>query len=191
MDEECRRYLEIRNHLWLDLLTSCLTPLSGHSPTYVVSSTESRTFAPKALGSVMKLYTSSVTFHLGGNILVEGWSASTTVKICWEPSERQGRPRAKDVNTDVRRAVDPDGSRRGLLLYGCRMRCWLRQHLHCGLWKNLIVSKASIGRRMVDLLPMKLPPLLRYDWNAAFPSSSRTVFYGSISRVQSGGWTRL
>ena len=65
-----------------------------------------------------------------------------TVKICWEPSERQGRARAKDVNTDVRRAVDPDDSRRGLLVSDCRMKCWLKQHLHCGLWKNDIVSRA-------------------------------------------------
>ena len=81
LDGECRRYLEIRNHLWLYLSASCLIPLPGHPPMYVVSSTESRTFAPKALGSVMKLYTSSVTFHLAGSIFVEGWSASRTVKI--------------------------------------------------------------------------------------------------------------
>ena len=61
-----------------------------HSPVYVVSSTESSTFAPTSLGSVKKLYTSSVTFHRCGNILVEGWLPSTTVKICGvvgEPSE--------------------------------------------------------------------------------------------------------
>ena len=67
-----------------------------------------------------------------------------TVKICRvnvsvKPREAkggQGRPRGEGgegVKTDVRRAVDPDDSRRVLLVPSDRKWCSLRQRRRCAL----------------------------------------------------------
>jgi hypothetical protein len=108
----------------------------AHSPMYEDSSTESRTFAPTSLGSDRKLYTSSMTVHRAGNMLVEGWLGSRTVNTCREePSECRVRPSTKrnTATPNVRRAACPDGSRTWLPVSFGRMRCSLRQHRHCGL----------------------------------------------------------